>query len=165
MPVPQPPPAGHARAGAELLRQEPPKRCRCRRGQAGSPISMRSGAATSLSPRMNRTFGTGGWPWLRPRLNRWSRRPRRMDVAEMADVARPTQRQVVSELGDVLHDLPAFLTAPLYRRWHLRWGATPAEAAASLPGDALRNCLASPPLRAARSWTRCARPSRRAPDS
>ena len=35
-----------------------------------------------------------------------------MDVAEMADVARPTQRQIVSELGDVLHDLPAFLTAP-----------------------------------------------------
>jgi hypothetical protein len=34
-------------------------------------------------------------------------------------------------------NLPAFLTAPLYRRWHLRWGATPAEAAASLPGDAL----------------------------
>jgi hypothetical protein len=60
-----------------------------------------------------------------------------MDVAEMADVARPTQRQIVSELGDVLHDFPAFLTAPLYRRWHLRWGATPAEAAASLPGDAL----------------------------
>jgi hypothetical protein len=54
-----------------------------------------------------------------------------------ADMARPTQRQIVSELGDVLHDLPAFLTAPLYRRWHLRWGATPAEAAASLPGDAL----------------------------
>jgi hypothetical protein len=55
----------------------------------------------------------------------------------MADIARPTQRQIVSELGDVLRDLPAFLTAPLYRRWHLRWGATPAEAAASLPGDAL----------------------------
>jgi hypothetical protein len=55
----------------------------------------------------------------------------------MADITRPTQRQIVSELGDVLHDLPAFLTAPLYRRWHLRWGATPAEAAASLPGDAL----------------------------
>jgi hypothetical protein len=55
----------------------------------------------------------------------------------MADVARPTRRQIASELGDVLHDVPAFLTAPLYRRWHLHWGATPAEAAASLPGDAL----------------------------
>jgi hypothetical protein len=55
----------------------------------------------------------------------------------MADVARPTRRQIAGELGDILHDLPAFLTAPLYRRWHLHWGATPAEAAASLPGDAL----------------------------
>ena len=45
--------------------------------------------------------------------------------------------QMVSEVGDVLHDLPAFLTAPLYRRWHLRWGATPAEAVAPMPGDTL----------------------------
>ena len=45
--------------------------------------------------------------------------------------------QMVSELAGVLHDLPAFLTAPLYRRWHLHWGATPAEATASLPGDTL----------------------------
>ena len=57
--------------------------------------------------------------------------------AEMANDARPKQRQVVSQLGDVLQDLPAFLTAPLYRRWHLHWGATPTEAAASLPGDTL----------------------------
>jgi hypothetical protein len=35
-------------------------------------------------------------------------------------------------------DLPLFLTAPLYRRWHLRWGATAAEVDASLPGDALQ---------------------------
>ena len=55
----------------------------------------------------------------------------------MASVARPKQQQIVSEIGDVLHDLPAFLTAPLYRRWHLRWGATPAEATTSLPGDTL----------------------------
>jgi hypothetical protein len=62
---------------------------------------------------------------------------RHAEVADMADAARPTQQQIVSELGDVFHDLPAFLTAPLYRRWHLHWGATPTEAAASLPGDAL----------------------------
>jgi hypothetical protein len=55
----------------------------------------------------------------------------------MTDGARPTKRQIVNEVGDVLHDLPAFLTAPLYRRWHLHWGATPTEAAASLPGDTL----------------------------
>jgi hypothetical protein len=35
-------------------------------------------------------------------------------------------------------DVPLFLTAPLYRRWHLRWGATAAEVAASLPGDDLQ---------------------------
>jgi hypothetical protein len=29
------------------------------------------------------------------------------------------------------------LTAPLYRRWHRHWGATPAEIAEVLPGDAL----------------------------
>jgi len=29
------------------------------------------------------------------------------------------------------------LTAPLYRQWHLHWGATPAEIAEVLPGDAL----------------------------
>ena len=55
----------------------------------------------------------------------------------MADVARPTLRQLLAEIGDVVHDVPAFLTAPLYRRRHLRWGATRAENAGALPGDAL----------------------------
>jgi hypothetical protein len=41
----------------------------------------------------------------------------------------------LQSVGTVLHDLPLFLTAPLYRRWHLTWGATPAEVAAHLPGD------------------------------
>jgi hypothetical protein len=49
---------------------------------------------------------------------------------------RPTRAsQVVKEVLDVLHDLPAFLTAPLYRRWHQTWGATPVELADELPGD------------------------------
>lgn len=47
----------------------------------------------------------------------------------------PTRRELVAEVGDVVHDVPAFLTAPLYRRWHRHWGATPGEIAASLPGD------------------------------
>jgi hypothetical protein len=55
----------------------------------------------------------------------------------MTAAARPTRRQLTAEIGNVAHDLPAFMTAPLYRRWHLRWGATPAEVAAALPGDAL----------------------------
>jgi hypothetical protein len=36
-----------------------------------------------------------------------------------------------------IQDLPVFLTAPLYRRWHLRWGATSAETAVPLPDDTL----------------------------
>lgn len=55
----------------------------------------------------------------------------------MTAAARPTRRQLAAEIGNVAHDLPAFMTAPLYRRRHLRWGATPTEVAAALPGDAL----------------------------
>jgi hypothetical protein len=35
----------------------------------------------------------------------------------------------------VVRDLPAFLTAPLHRRRHLRWGATAMEVSAPMPGD------------------------------
>jgi len=45
------------------------------------------------------------------------------------------RRELFEEIGNVVHDLPAFLTAPLYRRWHLHWGATPTEIAEALPGD------------------------------
>ena len=56
----------------------------------------------------------------------------------MAGRPAPTRRaELIGQIGDVLWDLPVFLTAPLYRRWHLHWGATPAEGRASLPGDAL----------------------------
>lgn len=55
----------------------------------------------------------------------------------MAEMARPALRQLLAEIRDVVHDVPAFLTAPLYRSRHLRWGATPAENAGALPGDAL----------------------------
>ena len=48
-----------------------------------------------------------------------------------------TRRVLLAEIGDVVRDLPAFLTAPLYRRWHRHWGATPAEIADALPGDEL----------------------------
>jgi hypothetical protein len=44
-------------------------------------------------------------------------------------------RELFDQFADVLYDLPAFLTAPLYRRWHLRWGASPDEIAEALPGD------------------------------
>lgn len=53
----------------------------------------------------------------------------------MTGSPRPTGRKLIAEVRDVLHDIPIFLTAPLYRRWHLHWGATPAEVTSKLPGD------------------------------
>jgi hypothetical protein len=46
-------------------------------------------------------------------------------------------RELLRQIGSVAADLPRFATAPLYRPWHLRWGATEAEAAAAMPGDDL----------------------------
>lgn len=43
--------------------------------------------------------------------------------------------ELLREVADVAVDLPVFLTAPLYRRWHLTWHATDAEVAAPMPGD------------------------------
>ena len=45
------------------------------------------------------------------------------------------RRDLFDQIGNVIYDLPAFLTAPLYRRWHLNWGATSVEVAGALPGD------------------------------
>ncbi|MCW2573341.1 MAG: hypothetical protein JWO88_3399 [Frankiales bacterium] len=46
-------------------------------------------------------------------------------------------RHLGTQLGHVLADLPVFLTSPLFRRWHLRWGATSEERVASMAGDDL----------------------------
>jgi hypothetical protein len=43
---------------------------------------------------------------------------------------------LVQEIRDVLADVPRFLTAPLVRRRHQRWGARDDEVAADLLGDA-----------------------------
>jgi hypothetical protein len=57
----------------------------------------------------------------------------------MARAATTQQHRVAGDLATgvrtVVCDLPAFMTAPLYRTHHLHWGSTPAELAASLPGD------------------------------
>ncbi len=50
-------------------------------------------------------------------------------------MTRVSRGELIREIGNVVHDLPAFLTAPLYRRWHLQWGATHDEVAAAMPGD------------------------------
>ena len=53
----------------------------------------------------------------------------------MSEGTRRQHRELLDQIGDVVHDLPAFLTAPLYRKWHLHWGASPDEIAEALPGD------------------------------
>ena len=47
-----------------------------------------------------------------------------------------TRRLRLRQVGGVLVDLPVFLTSPIYRRWHLHWGATPDEVLAPMAGDA-----------------------------
>ena len=49
----------------------------------------------------------------------------------------PTLAIRLRQLRAVAADLPLFLTAPLYRRRHLRWGASAVEVAAPMPGDGL----------------------------
>jgi hypothetical protein len=44
-------------------------------------------------------------------------------------------RDAARSVADVLLASPRFLAAPLYRHWHLRWGATDAEVASAMPGD------------------------------
>jgi hypothetical protein len=61
-----------------------------------------------------------------------------MDVVEVDRASRPSRAQLRTQIADVAYDLPAFMTAPLYRRWHLHWGATATEVAAPLPGDDLQ---------------------------
>src|SRR5918994_7855134 len=56
-------------------------------------------------------------------------------VIEMTEGTKSHRRELLDQIGDVVHDVPAFLTAPLYRRWHLHWGASPVEVVEALPGD------------------------------
>jgi hypothetical protein len=49
---------------------------------------------------------------------------------------RPTGRRAgLPLILDVVTAVPWWLTAPLVRPWHLRWGATTEEVKASMPGD------------------------------
>ena len=48
-----------------------------------------------------------------------------------------TDRHIGHAILDALSGLPLFATAPLYRRWHLRWGATDQEVQGPMPGDEL----------------------------
>lgn len=45
--------------------------------------------------------------------------------------------QIIRSVLDALSGLPLFITTPLYRHWHLRWGASDDEVRSSMPGDDL----------------------------
>src|SRR6266536_1257114 len=47
------------------------------------------------------------------------------------------ERRIAHGILDFLGGLPLFATAPLYRRWHMRWGATYDEVRAPMAGDDL----------------------------
>jgi hypothetical protein len=52
-------------------------------------------------------------------------------------VTSPAKRRIGYEILDFLCGLPLFVTAPLYRHWHMRWGASDNEVRAPMAGDAL----------------------------
>jgi hypothetical protein len=66
-----------------------------------------------------------------------------------------SERHVFRGLGEVALASPLFLLAPLFRRWHLRWGATQAEVAGAMPGDEL---VSEPSFNATRAITICTPP-------
>jgi hypothetical protein len=45
------------------------------------------------------------------------------------------QKKIGRAALDALRGVPLFVTAPLIRRWHMRWGATDAEVSGPMPGD------------------------------
>ena len=47
------------------------------------------------------------------------------------------KRIILRGLLEALGALPLFLTAPFYRHWHSRWGATADEVRSPMPGDEL----------------------------
>lgn len=59
-------------------------------------------------------------------------------------------RTIVRGLLDALTAVPLFATAPLYRHWHLRWGATDEEVRGPMPGDEL---VPTAPFNATRAIT------------
>jgi hypothetical protein len=84
-------------------------------------------------------------------------------IADVTSLVRPSPsesvpgRQVWRGLAEVLVASPLFLFAPLYRRRHLRWGASDAEVQQAIPGDEL---VRDPSFSATRAITIAAAPER-----
>ncbi|HZD01174.1 MAG TPA: hypothetical protein VFA46_13595 [Actinomycetes bacterium] len=55
----------------------------------------------------------------------------------MTALPEDTDRRIGHGILDALTGPPRLATAPLCRRWHLRWGATDDEARGPMPGDDL----------------------------
>ena len=72
-------------------------------------------------------------------------------------VTSPPKRQLARGALDLLTGLPLFATAPLYRHWHMRWGATNAEVRAPMAGDRI---VPEAPFNATRAITIEAPPER-----
>ncbi len=62
---------------------------------------------------------------------------------------------VLYSVLDALSAVPIFATAPLYRHWHMRWGATDEEVHGPMPGDI---AVLSAPFNATRAITIAAPP-------
>jgi hypothetical protein len=60
------------------------------------------------------------------------------------------KRRIGPTILDALSGLPLFATAPLYRHWHLRWGATHDEVHGSMPGEEI---VPNPSFNATRAIT------------
>jgi hypothetical protein len=67
------------------------------------------------------------------------------------------KHRIGHEILDFLGGLPLFVTAPLYRHWHVRWGATDEELREPLPGDMI---VSQASLNATRAITIDAPPER-----
>jgi len=63
---------------------------------------------------------------------------------------------MLRQSAEVVAAVPIFISSPLYRRWHLRWGATDEEVAEPMPGDEL---VPVAHFVATRAVTICAPPS------
>ena len=72
-------------------------------------------------------------------------------------VTSPRKRQIARGTLDLLTGLPLFATAPLYRHWHMRWGATDAEVRSPMAGDRI---VPAAPFNATRAITIDAPPGR-----
>jgi hypothetical protein len=118
-----------------------------RKGERGGLTHLPSSASKTQTVAWGQAEGTSRQDhrplWVATNVGilrcRRSRHGRQKGVTAMTVAATPTPtaRDLHAEIRDVLSDFPIFLTAPLYRGWHLRWGATPTEVTERLPGDGL----------------------------